>query len=148
VYDAATMRLSNWFQVALGATLAALIPIGTMAADVPASGSVAALNISAAVGTEAVRVSGTAPGAHQLQAVLYAKFSQDVPTVLLSRWPLMTDANGQFSTTLPIAPAYFRGAIITVVVQSPSAIPIAQGSVTLAAPNAPGPADALPPNYR
>jgi hypothetical protein len=141
------MRLNNWFQTSLGAAFA-LIPIGAMAAGVPAGGSVAPLNISAATGTEAVRVSGTAPGAHQLQAVLYARFSQDLPTVLLSRRPLTTDANGQFSATLPIAPAYFRDAIITVVVQSPSGVPIARGDFKVAAPNVPAPADVLPPDYR
>lgn len=142
------MRLRNWFQASLGAALGALIPIATTAAGVPAAGSVAALNVSNVVGAEAVRVSGTAPGAHQLQAVLYAKFSQDLPTVLLSRRPITTDANGQFSTTLSIASAYFRNAIVTVVLQSQSAVPIAQGSVTIVAPNAPAPPDELPPDYR
>jgi len=142
VYDAATMRLRNWVQASLGATLGALIPIGTLAAGSPA------LSVTQVVGREAVHVTGSVPGARQLQAVLYAKFSQDVPTVLLSRRPLATDANGNFSTTLPIASAYFRGAIVTVVVQSSSAVPLAQGSVNVAAPNAPAPADELPPDYR
>lgn len=135
------MRLRNWVQASLGATLGALIPIGTMAAGSPA------LSVTQVVGREAVHVTGSVPGAH-LQAVLYAKFSQDVPSVLLSRRPLATDANGNFSTTLPIAPAYFRGAIVTVVVQSSSAVPLAQGSVSVAAPNVPAPADELPPDYR
>lgn len=142
------MRLSNWFQASLGAALGALIPLGTMAAGAPAGGTPATLDVSAAVGKEAVRVSGTAPGAHQLQAVLYAKFSQDLPTVLLSRRPLATDAGGRFSATLPIASAFFRGSIITVVVQSSSSVPLAQGSYTVAAPNAPAPPDELPPDFR
>lgn len=136
------MRLKHWVQASLGATLGAVLPITAMAAGSPA------LSVTQVVGKEAVHVTGFVPGARQLQAVLYAHFSKDLPTVLLSRRPLATDANGNFSTTLPIASAYFRGATVTVVVQSSSAVPLAQGSVSIAAPNVPAPADELPPDYR
>jgi hypothetical protein len=138
------MRLTNSIPIYLGVAMGALIPIGTLAAG----DTLAALNVSPVVGKEAVYISGTAAAALQLQAVLYAKVSQDLPTVLLSRRPLTTDADGKFSATLPIAPAYFRGSIITVVVQSQSAVPIARGSVTIGAPNVPAPADQLPTDYR
>lgn len=142
------MHRRNRFPISLAAALGALIPIGAIAADAPTAGSVAALSVTPVIGAEAVRVSGTAPGAHQLQAILYANFSQDIPTVLLSRHPVTADADGRYNTTLSIAPAYFRGARITVIVQSLSGVPIAQGSITIAAPNVPAPADVLPPDYR
>jgi hypothetical protein len=142
------MRLRNRFHACLVALLGVMLPVGIMAADLPASGSLATLDVWPAVGKEAVRISGTLPGAGRLQAVLYATFSQDVPTVLLSRHSVTTNAKGQFSATLPIAPGYVPGAIITVVVQSPSGVPLAQGRLKVAAPNVPGPADVLPPDYR
>jgi hypothetical protein len=142
------MRPHNRFQACLIVLLGALIPIGTMAAGLPAGGSIAALNVSAAVGQEAARVSGTLPGTGRLQAVLYAQVSADLPTVLLNRRPLATDANGRFNATFPIAPMYFQGAVITVVVQSPSGTPLARGAFTVGPPNVAGPADVLPPDYR
>lgn len=140
------MRVCNGFPAVLAVTLA-LIPTGAFAAG--SAGDVAGgLDISAVHGKEAVRISGTAPGAHLLQAAVYAKFSQDLPTVLLSRRPVTADADGRYSTTLPVASAYFRGAIVTVVVQTPAGVRIARGSLTLAAPNGPAPADEMPPSYR
>jgi hypothetical protein len=142
------MRLHYRFQACLVAVLGAMLPLGIMAADLPASRSVAALDVSPVVGREAVRVFGTVPGSGRLQAALYFTYSQDVPTVLLSRRSVTTDANGRLDTTLPIAPGYLPGAIITVVVQSPAGLPLAVGRLTVAAPNVPGPADVLPPDYR
>lgn len=128
------MRFKVLLTAALGATLGASIPIWAPAADVPPIG---ALSVSTVTGAKTVRVSGTVAGEHQLQAVVYATFSPDVPTVFLSRQPLTTDDKGWFSTTLPIAPAYFRGTIITVVVQSPAAVPLAEGSTVIGEPIVP-----------
>jgi hypothetical protein len=127
------MRFSNAYSISTVAVLCALIPTGTRAADPPATRS--AINVSAAARSDAVRVWGTISGAHQFQAVLYATFAPDVPIVLLSRQPLATDANGHFDATIPVAPAYFQGAIITVTVQTLAGVSVGGGSITIGAPS-------------
>jgi len=87
--------------------------------------------ITAGTGPDTVRVSGAFAGEHQLQAVLYATFAPDLPNVLLSRRKLVTDAAGAFDATIPFAPAYFSGAIITVIVQTAAAVPLGSGSIIL-----------------
>ena len=86
-----------------------------------------------AVGAEAVTITGNAPVAQPLEAVLYATFSQNLPTVLLSRRAVPTDSLGRFNATLPIAPAFFRNAIVTVVVHSLPAGPSARATITVGA---------------
>ena len=59
-----------------------------------------------------------------------------------------TDANGHYNVTLPIASAFFRNAIVTVVVQSLPAGPSARASIIVSAPNFPAPPDDIPPSVR
>ena len=131
------MHINTWVTTALGATLVALAPIGTMANDVPQNGPIVTVIVSATTGPDAARITGTVPGAHQLQALIYAKFGADVPAVLLSRRFLTADADGRFSTIVPIAPAYFPGTVITVFVQSLTSVPLAQGTMTIGEPVVP-----------
>lgn len=99
-------------------------------------------------GAEAVTVSGSAPPQQRLQATMYARFSRELPTVLLSRSFLSSDAGGHYNVALSIAPAYFRHAIVTVVVQTLPSGPRASADVTVRAPNQPAPPDELPPSFR
>ncbi|HEY4439277.1 MAG TPA: hypothetical protein VGN14_02420 [Candidatus Elarobacter sp.] len=100
------------------------------------------------VGAEAVRITGSAPTSPAVEAILYARFSRDLPTVLLSRRSVPTDPSGHFDSTLPIAPAFFRNAIVTVVVRNLSSGATATASITVTAPNVPAPPDALPPSVQ
>ncbi len=127
--------------------LAAMFPL---LVDPLASRGAETLTVTATrlVGSEAVTVTGSAPPQQRLEAAMYARFSKDLPTVLLSRWYLSSDADGHYTTALPIAPAFFRHAILTVVVRSLPAGPSASADVTVRAPNVPAPPDELPPSVR
>jgi len=148
VYDAATMQISSPFSIALIATMAVLG--ATNAAHGADTSAVTGITLTAtrAVGSEAVRIAGKAPAAQPLEATLYATFSQDLPTVLLSRRAVPTDADGRYDAALPISPAFFSSAIVTIVVRSLPAGPGARAVVTIGPPNLPAPPDAFPPNVR
>ncbi len=149
MYDAATMRLCSPPPIALVAAAAMLFaPLGTFRAEAQPAPSVITVTATRAVGSEAVTIVGNAPAAQPLEAVLYATFSQNLPTVLLSRRAVPTDAQGRFNATLPIAPAFFRNAIVTVVVHSLPAGPSARASVTVGPPNIPAPPDDIPSSVR
>lgn len=151
VYDAATMRPRSQSSAALLGTIAVLL--GPLAAGAqqsqrtPASAPIT-LTLTPIVGAEAVALAGNAPPSQRLEAALYARFSRDLPTVLLSRTPLMSDAAGHYATTMPTASAFFRGAIVTAVVRIPATTAFAQASTELAAPNAPAPPDTIPASVR
>ena len=141
------MRLNTTSSTALlGSALMLLMPLGARGAD--SSVSQITIVASPAVGAEAVTITGNAPAGQPLEAKLYARFSRDLPTVLLSRRTVPTDANGHYNATLPIASAFFRNAIVTVVVQSMPAGPSARASITVSAPNVPAPPDDLPSSVR
>ena len=106
------------------------------------------MTVTRATGAEAIAITGSAPGPGPLEARLYATFSQDVPTVYLGRRPVPTDANGRYNVTLPIASAFFRGAIVTVVVQSLPAGASTRASFKVGAPNVPAPPDDIPSSVR
>ena len=148
MYDAATMQIKRTFSFALVAATAALYaPVAAQTAAAPAPTGIT-LIATRVVGTEAVRITGTAPAARPLEAALYATFSQDLPTVLLSRRPISTDATGRYDATLPIAPAFFRNALVTVVVRPlPDGVG-ARATLTVAAPNVPAPPDDIPSSVR
>lgn len=149
MYDAATMRVITPLSIAFLAAASALVaPLGALGADAPAAPGGVTLTATQAVGTEAVTITGNAPVAKPLEAMLYATFSRDLPTVLLSRRAVPTDAQGHFNVTLPIASAFFRNAIVTVVVRSLPAGPSARASVVVGAPNVSAPPDDIPPSVR
>jgi hypothetical protein len=143
------MRLSSRRSIVLTAAAAALFaPLGTFSAQAQPAASPITLIATRTLGAEAVTITGNAPATQPLEAALYATFSENIPTVLLSRRAVTTDAQGRFNATLPIAPAFFRNAIVTVVLQSLPAGPSARASLTVAAPNLPAPPDAIPPSVR
>jgi hypothetical protein len=123
VYDAATMRLcSPPFTALFSTALVLFVPLGAQSADGPAASQVMTLVAIPAVGAEAVTITGNAPAAYAVEAKLYV--------------------------TLPIASAFFRNAIVTVVVQSLPAGPSARASIIVGAPNFPAPPDDIPPSVR
>jgi hypothetical protein len=121
------MRFRNAFPASLAVMLAAFVPSGTIAAGSTASFAPIAISVSA-VRSDAVRVVGTVPGAHQLSAVLSAALAPELPVVLIDRRPLATDAGGHFDAILPVAPAFFTGAIIIVSVETAAGVRVARGS--------------------
>jgi hypothetical protein len=149
VYDAATMHINTTPRtafLALAASAALCAPVGAQTADTPAMRIT--LTATRAVGSEAVRITGSAPASRPLEASLYVTFSRDLPTVFLSRRAVSTDATGRYDATLPIAPAFFRNAIVTVVVDTVPAGPGARTTVTVGAPNVPVPPDDIPASVR
>jgi hypothetical protein len=102
--------------------------------------------VAPAVGAEAITVSGTAPAMAPVVVVLHASFSRDLPNVYLNRRDVYADADGHFSTVVPIGPDYWRGSILTVTASSSSATSsaTAQTVVTLPNPGVVVPADDVP----
>jgi hypothetical protein len=127
------MRFSNAIPSTLIAAFGALVPIGACAAGSPATN--VSLDVTTSDGPRAVRVTGVVAGAQHLQAVLYASFAPDLPVVFLNRRPLATDATGHFDAIISIAPANLPGAIVTVIVQTAAAVPVARASIVIIDPN-------------
>ncbi len=142
------MRFSSPPSIAFAAAAAMLFaPLGTFGAEANAPSAISVF-ATRAIGAEAVTITGNAPVAQPLEAVLYGTFSQNIPTVLLSRRPVPVDAQGRFNATLPIAPAFFRNAIVTVVVHSLPAGPSARATIIVGPPNVMAPPDDIPPSVR
>lgn len=147
-YDAATMSgLRRRHSFAIAALAAACGALGAQASAEPALRDIS-LTVVRVVGSEALLVNGESGLARPVEAALYATYSRDIPTVLLSRRILRVAADGTFTATLPVAPAFFRGAILTVVVRSMPGGRAASASIAVAAPNGEAPPDTLPPSVR
>jgi hypothetical protein len=146
-YDARTMRSFNSYSFALfGSAALLLLPVGAHAQS-SATASSPTLAVTRSPGGETIGLSGDAAPNGRLSVALYARFSRDLPTVLLSRREITADAAGHYTATLPIAPAFFRGAIVTAIVQPPSGAS-AQASVLVTEPNVPAPPDDTPASVR
>lgn len=139
------LHRTSTFAFAAAAALALCAPVGAQP-----DGVVSGITVKAtrAVGTESVHITGTAPASRPLEASLYATFSRDLPTVLLSRRPVATDATGRYDATLPIAPGFFRNAIVTVVVDAVPAGAGARATIIVGPPNNPAPPDDIPASVR
>jgi hypothetical protein len=131
--------------VALSAFSPALADTQSAPVPVSVSGNMT-VAVAPAVGAEAITVSGTAPAMAPVVVVLHASFSRDLPNVYLNRRDVYADADGHFSTVVPIGPDYWRGSILTVTASSSSATTsaTAQTVVTLPNPGVVVPADADP----
>ncbi|MFN2459232.1 MAG: hypothetical protein ABR591_00865 [Candidatus Velthaea sp.] len=143
------MRQNNHRSLVVFAAAAAVfVPLAARSAEPPATSSAITVSATPAVGREAVMIAGNAPAGTSLEAALYARFSQDVPNVLLSRRPVATDANGHYAATVPIASGFFRNAVVTVVINSVPAGASARTSFVVGAPNLPAPPDDIPSSVR
>lgn len=114
------------------------------------TGAITGLEAFQLPGSQILAVSGKSPGKLPITLTLVGTFSGEVPDVVLSRISLTSDANGSFLTNLPLAPGYFRGAILTVVASSVSGVTSARTQVIAKAPNGtlPIPADEVKPSNR
>jgi hypothetical protein len=138
------MHVSTRLSIPFLAAMAALAaPVTAQNSSLPPVTGIT-LSATRAVGSETVHITGTAPAARPLEAAAYARFSQNLPTVLLSRRIVSTDAAGRYDATLPIAPAFFRGALVTVLVRTMPDGAAASATIAVAAPNVPAPPDDLP----
>ncbi len=104
------------------------------------------VTVAPAVGSEAITVSGTAPAMGPVVILLHATISRDLPTLFVNRRDVFADADGHFTTIVPIGPDFWRGSILTVSVSSSSATASASAQTVVTLPN-PGvvlPADSVP----
>ncbi len=86
-------------------------------------------------GAEAINVSGSAPTGVPVTLTLLAVVSSDIPTIVVSRNDVVTDANGRFTAIIPIASAYERGTLLRVVATSTSGIASATSQLVMDPPN-------------
>ncbi|MBV8580473.1 MAG: hypothetical protein JO225_10375 [Candidatus Eremiobacteraeota bacterium] len=143
------MHVNTWPALILGTTLltGAAFTTPADAQPSPATTAPVTLTLTRDGGHEAVVATGNAPAARPVELAAYATYSRDLPTVLLSRRVVTSDANGRFTTTLALAPAYFRGALVTVVARSVPDGPSATARISVTAPNDPAAADADPSDH-
>jgi hypothetical protein len=130
-----TTALLTALVLALPAVCAAAVPSQTGKAVAQAGSSVLTLEARQLQGAEAIDVTGTAPPGATVTITLTALISTDLPTVLVSRHDVVTDSSGHFGGAIPIASAYERGIILTVIATAPGASG-AQAQLTTGAPNA------------
>jgi hypothetical protein len=142
------MRFFNPRSVALFGSLALLLAPNGAYAQSPSTVSSPTLALTHVVGSEAVSLAGTAQPNQRLEVALYARFSRDLPTVLLSRRQIAADAAGHYAVTMSTASAFFRDAIVIAVVRAPQTDASAQASLLVTAPNVPAPPDDTPPSMR
>lgn len=110
--------------------------IGIHSADAPAAaGGPISVDVRQAAGSDALSVSGRASAGAPVTITLLATISPDLPTVVVSRHDVQSDANGQFQAVIPTAPDYLRGSILRVVATSAGSVP-ASATVLVGAPNA------------
>lgn len=106
------------------------------------------LDVKPVVGTESLSVAGSAPGATSVTVTLWATYSRNMPTVVLNRRTIRTNADGAFSSVVPIAPGHFEGAVVTVVVTAAPGGGTAIARYTVGIPNVTVPPDNLPNNMK
>lgn len=86
-------------------------------------------------GAEAIDVNGSAPAGAPVTITLLAVVSSDIPTIVVSRNDVVTDANGRFNAIIPIASAYERGTLLRVVATSTPGVATATSQLVMDAPN-------------
>lgn len=104
------------------------------AADGPVHGSLS-LEARHFQGAEALTVEGNGPANTPVTITLLATVSPEIPTIVVSRHDVVTDVTGRFGAVIPIASAYERGTLLTIVATSASGASASAHLVT-DAPNA------------
>jgi hypothetical protein len=105
-----------------------------LSGDADAHGSIT-LEARQLQGAEAITVEGSAPASAPVTITLLAVVSSDIPTIVVSRNDVVTDASGRFQAIIPIASAYERGTLLRVVATSSPGIASAQSQLVVEAPN-------------
>jgi hypothetical protein len=100
-----------------------------------ATGSISNLTLAQAPGKQDISVAGKAPGNLPITLTLVGTFSSEIPDVVISRNEVVSDADGTFKTDISPAPAFYRGAILTLVASSVSGVSSAKAQIVLKAPN-------------
>lgn len=109
--------------------------VGTLSnSDADAHGSIT-MEARQLQGAEALTVQGTAPAGAPVTITLLAVVSSDIPTIVVSRNDVVTDANGRFAAIIPVASAYERGTLLRVVATSSPGVASAQSQLVVGAPN-------------
>jgi hypothetical protein len=108
---------------------------GIVSVDTTAHGALT-LEARQLQGAEAVSVAGTAPANAQITITLLATVSPDIPTILVSRHDVVADATGRFGAVIPIASAYERGVVLTLLATSAPGVSSASARLVTDAPNA------------
>lgn len=93
------------------------------------------LNLAQIPGQNALKASGTGPADAPLRFSLTATLSRDLPVVFLGDARGRVGADGRFSTTLELAPAWLPGTAVTLTVRSTPGVALARRSFVLAPPN-------------
>lgn len=145
------MKLHTRFPIAL-ATAAVLFTstAGTIvAADAPQSGTTA-LAVRPHAGAQSIDINGSGPANGAVTVTLVSTISRDIPDVVLSRKVVKTNADGSFGTTLPIAPGFTPGSIVTVYAVSSAGGPAMRAQFSPDSPNrgVTVPLDQLPTDVR
>jgi hypothetical protein len=100
------------------------------------TGSIVELTVKQLTGTQQVDVSGKAPARNlPITITLIGTFSSEIPDTVLSRRQVYADEDGRFRTTIPIAPGYMRGALLTLVASSVPGVATASLRFEVKAPN-------------
>jgi hypothetical protein len=97
----------------------------------PISGAITLTTVKQTEGLETLTLVGKAPANIPVTLSVIGTFSNEIPDVLLSRRETTADADGTFGLTVPVAPGYFRGGIITVEASSVSGITPAKTHLVL-----------------
>ncbi len=106
-----------------------------MAAPATFTGSIVLDTVHQMNGTYQLSVSGSAPAGAPVTVTETATFSREIPNVTLQVTHVAADSSGRFATTLPAAPGYLRGSIITVRASSQPGVAVASTQLVLKAPN-------------
>lgn len=141
VTNATADRLGNLARAPIDA---ASSPLAQAPDSTTRPGGAITLFVTPIVGAEALAVSGTAPAGRAVQITLQATFSREIPDVVLSRQTVLPDGRGTFAATVPIAPGFFRGSVVTVIATTPPSGPSASARYTVGAPNVTVPPDNSP----
>jgi hypothetical protein len=111
-----------------------------------ASGAVSVLSVTQKPGQFQVLIDGKAPANLPITITLVQTASRWLPDIVLSRTNSTTDADGRFHADISIAPGYYSGSIISVVVSSVPGITTRTAQIVMTPPNwtVTVPADQIP----
>lgn len=113
------------------------------------TGSISNLTLAQVPGKSDITVAGKAPGNLPVTLTLYGSFSENIPDVTISRNEVVSNADGTFKMDVSPAPAYYHGAVLTLVASSVSGIASAKATIVLKSPNGPNlPNDVVPKDER
>jgi len=100
-----------------------------------ATGSISGLTLIQEPGKFDITVSGKAPGNLPITLTLVGSFSEEIPDTVISRNEVVSDADGKFRMDISPAPAYYKGAVLTLVASSVPGVSTAKAQIVLKAPN-------------